>query len=112
MKRVLGLLVVLAVVLLVAGCAQNKTYYLTAGGTVNGYCEEVSSNNTNIQNALTLAGYTLGTCASQGFSTSGHTCAFSFGSGTTSYDITEYWGSSVPSSTIQSACTLAGGTYH
>ncbi len=112
MKRVVGLLVVLAVVMLLGGCAIDKVYYLTLGGTVNGYCEEVSTNNATIENELTLAGYTLGTCSSQGFNTSGHSCAFSFGSGSTSYDVTEYWGSSYSASTIQSACSLAGGTYH
>ncbi len=109
MKRLIGLLVVLAVVLLVGGCSFSKTYYYAYGGTVNGYCQEVSTNNSTIESIVTLGGYTLGTCASQGFT--GHSCSFSYGAGTTAYDVTEYWGSAVTPSTMQSDCAAEGGTY-
>jgi hypothetical protein len=112
MKRALGLLVMAALVLLVAGCAVEKTYYYTMGGTVNGFCEEVITNNADIQNALSASLFVEGTCAAQGFSTSGNTCTFSAGTGSTTYDIVEYWGSAVVPTYIQSACTMVGGTYH
>jgi hypothetical protein len=111
MKRILGLLVVLAAVLLIGGCAQTVSYVISSGDTVSGFCEQVSTNNSNIQNVLALAGYTQGSCAALGFTTTGHSCTFSAGSGTTSYDITEYWGTGIASGTIQSYCTAAGGTY-
>lgn len=95
MKRILGLLVVSAFVLIVAGCAFDKTYYYQFGGAASGFCEEVVTNNSTIESDLSLIGYSLGTCASAGFS--GGYCSYSYGSGTTTYTINEYWGTSLQS---------------
>lgn len=111
MKRLVLISLVVAVVLLVAGCAFNKSYYYVFGDASTGMCEQVTTNDSDIQNIVTTAGYSLGTCAAQGFGGS-HYCTFSAGSGTTAYDVSIYWGTSFTATDIESACTGAGWTYH
>ncbi|MGA2973985.1 MAG: hypothetical protein ABSF77_01605 [Spirochaetia bacterium] len=111
MKRTLGLLVVLAAVLLIAGCSLEKTYYYAVSvGSGYGFCEEVTTNDSNVQDSLTTEGFTAGTCASQGYS--GTYCEFTGTStGGKTYTIDEYFeGTYYTSSVIAQACTTAGGT--
>jgi len=112
MKRAVLIVLAVAVVLLVAGCAMDKSYYYIAGSTSTGMCEQVTTNDSSIENQLTVAGYGVGTCAAHGFSGS-HYCTTSYGSGTTGYDISIYWGTSYSTpADIQTACNLMGWTYH
>ncbi len=111
MKRLALIILVAAVGLLVAGCAMEKSYYVIIGDSSTGMCEQVTTSNGDIRSTITAAGYKEGTCAVQGFGGS-HYCTYSTGSGTESYDISIYWGSSFSASDIQTACTSAGWTYY
>jgi hypothetical protein len=112
MKRKVLIVLAVAAVLLVAGCAFDKSYHVLSGDSSTGMCMQVTSNNSDIQNALTLAGYQDGTCAANGFS-GAHYCTYSAGSGTTSYDISIYWGTSyATAAAVETACTQMGWTYH
>lgn len=111
MKRGILLLVILGAVLLIAGCSFDKTYYWAVSvGSGYGYCEEVTTNDSNTQDSLTTGGFKEGTCASQGYS--GTHCEFTGTStGGKTYTIDEYFeGTYYTSSVIATACTAAGGT--
>jgi hypothetical protein len=111
MKRAVLIVLAAAIVLLFAGCAFEKTYHFVSGDTITGMCEQVTTNNSDIQNSLVMAGYTEGTCAAQGFGEA-HYCTYTTGSGATSYEIAIYWGSDYDPAAIESACTTSGWTYH
>jgi hypothetical protein len=110
-KRFILVLSVLGLVLLVAGCSVTKTYFHSTGTGATAFCWEVVTANADTQNALGIAGYTEGTCSANGFATT-HYCALSGGTGSNAYTINEYWPASLSAADAQSACTLAGGTYH
>lgn len=111
MKRIVLIGIVMAAVLFIAGCALESSYYISVGDTSTGFCYQVTTNNSDIKSALTSAGYVQGTCAGQGFADA-HYCTYSAGSGSTMYEISVYWGTSLTPTDIQTACSGSGWTYH
>jgi len=111
MKRIIFALLATSLVLAVAGCAFEKSYYLASGGTVDGFCYQVTTNVSGIQRDLTTAGWVVGTCDDAGFVSSNY-CTYTETSGTESYEISLYWGSSYDPAEIETACTSSGWTFH
>ncbi len=110
MKRFIPVLMVVAAVILVAGCSVPKTYYWTQASS--GFCAEVMTADRDLQNALTSTGfYKEGTCSANGYG-SAHYCSIASMTGSISYTINYYWSSATPASDVQSFCTALNGTYH
>ena len=109
MKRVICVLVAIAAVLFVGGCAFEKTYYYAVSFGGLSFCEEVVTNDTSISDSITTSGFKEGTCAANGYGST-HYCSISGSTGTKTYTINEYYSSSLTDlSTFQAACT---GTWH
>jgi hypothetical protein len=111
MKRALGILLIIGLVTLLAGCGLfDKHYYFAYGDSTSGYCYQVDTSDSNLESYLAASIYTEGTCADHGFGTS-HSCSISASYNGMSYDETVYYGSTWITSASQTACTSAGGTY-
>jgi hypothetical protein len=112
MKRALFIVLVLAAVLVVSGCSFSKTYYIAFTTAGLGYCQEVSTNDSNLQQDLESSGYTEGTCSGAGYS--GQTCSLSGLYSGKSYTITQYfqgdWAAAYGS--IEAYCESSGWTYN
>jgi hypothetical protein len=112
MKRTLLIVCALAAVLLVAGCSFSKSYYYGVSGGGYSYCEQVDTNDTDVQSSLESAGFKEGTCKANGYS--GSTCSYSSAYQTKSYTITMYFGGDWSGTVYGSAsayCSAFNGTY-
>jgi hypothetical protein len=112
MKKALLIVCALAAVLLIAGCSFSKSYYygVSAGGY--SYCQQVDTNDSDLQSSLETSGYKEGTCTANGYS--GSTCSYSGTYGTDSYTITMYFGGDWAGTVYGSAsayCSYFNGTY-
>jgi len=111
MKRSVLAIIIAAVVLVVAGCAFQTPYFVAFGDAITGMCEQVTTNDSALKSDLESAGWEQGSCADNGFAGT-HYCTTTDISGTTSYEISIYWGSSFTPTDIQTVCTSSGWTYH
>ncbi len=93
--------------LFTTGCSLNKIYSYKA----QGYCLEVSTADTKVQNDLIATGYSPGACSS--LNALG-TCTFTSTYGTSEVTVTSicYEGKYFPdAASAVSACALAGGVW-
>jgi hypothetical protein len=117
MKRALLIVLAIAAVLLISSCSLfQKTYYQEVTSGTAGICEEISTSDADLTDALIAAGYALGKCSEQGYSGAA-SCTGSSSYGGTAYDWTDYFNddylAAFAGSTIdaQAICEAAGGVY-
>lgn len=112
MKRLLfvGAIIVVASIIGLSGCALEKSYKLDYSSSY-GFCQEVITNDVDVQDELAAAGYEEGACPS---SNKLGTCSISDSSGGTSYTINQiYYDGSIWSSTTtaEDSCDTYGGNW-
>ncbi len=107
---VIGVIAVVAIVVALSGCAGGKTYAYDMSDEV-GYCQEVTTNDKDAQDALVSFGYTEGTACPSGDMLG--TCTYSSRVGTQSVTIIEYYysGSYFDTTTAQSSCEDYDGNW-
>lgn len=109
MKKFLliGIVVAVALIIGLSGCAAQKVYSLQG----QGYCYEVATNDLELQNALLDAGYGVGACS---LTDQLGKCTFdiTYETQTATVSAVYYEGTYfTDAATASTACSLVGGTW-
>jgi hypothetical protein len=106
---VIAAIAVVAIVVALSGCAAGKTYAYDM--SESGYCQEVTTNDKDAQNALLSAGYTEGAACPRDNLIG--TCTYSDRVGTQSVTTVQYFysGSYFDATTAQSYCEDYNGNW-